>query len=260
MNFQSDKCKGMHCKMHNQVPSNYSYTLSGIELKYTCNEKDFGVLVIPHLNWNNQHRKLLNRASQRIGLLRRNCSFSKNIAHRKTLYLAISRSQFEHCSQIWRPVNKTNMEKFESMQKRAIKWIFDEDFCWYSKTEYYQKLRKLDILPMAQKFDMNDLTLFHKIFYYPTAHLCLPRYLQRKEVHDPLIHHNTRTAASSDELQLKCNVLPRINAFKFAFFFRSTQIWNQLPHNIRETKKCSIFKCKLKGYLWIKAEETYCSN
>ena len=65
--------------------------MSGTVLDITECEKDLGVVVSPNFKWNKQHRKLLGKASQKLGLLRRSCSFSKNLSHRKVLYIAIVR-------------------------------------------------------------------------------------------------------------------------------------------------------------------------
>ena len=165
--FHPNKCKVLKCTLKKQDGATFIYNMSGTTLEITDCEKDLGVMVTSNLKWNRQHRVLLNKASQKLGLLRRSCSFSRNLDHRKVLYLAIVRSQFEHCSQIWRPVKITQMDKFEALQKRGIKWVFGEDFTYYSKTEYFSKLKQLNILPLSLKFDLNDLVLFHKMFYKP---------------------------------------------------------------------------------------------
>ena len=128
------------------------------------------------------------------------------------------------------------------MQKRGIKWIFNEDFCYYSKTEYYSKLKKLDILPISFKFDFNDLVQFHKIFYRPTSFLTLPEYLEQNNRPDPLMTCYTRSMAVSDNLQFNCTIRPRIDTFKFSYFYRSSKSWNTLPLNIREIKNLESLK------------------
>ena len=54
------------------------------------------------------------------------------------------------------------------MQKRVIKWVFNEDFCSYTRLQYHEKVRQLDILPLIHQFNFNDLVLFHKILHQPT--------------------------------------------------------------------------------------------
>ena len=178
MKFNIDKCKVFKCSLlQNPANDERQYTMGGITLELAIDEKDLGVIMTPNLKWNKQHSKLLSKASQKLGLLRRNCSFSNNTVHRKTLYLAVIRSQFEHCSQIWRPVCKTQRDTFEALQKKSVKWIGNEDFCYFSKQQYFDKLKQLDILPLSIKFDFNDLIFFHKTFYFPTLFRHLPNYL-----------------------------------------------------------------------------------
>ena len=257
MIFHPDKCKVLHCSLkHNHSNGERQYTLGNTPLDPTYEEKDLGVIILPNLKWNRQHTKLLNKASQKLGLLRRNCSFSNNTNHRRILYLAIIRSQFEHCSQIWRPVSKTHIEKFEARQKKGIKWILNENFCYYSKEQYFDKLKSLDILPLDQKFDMNDLVLFHRIFYFPTPFLKLPNYLIQNNTRDQTSVYATRSSENSDDLQFKCNVFPRIDNFKHQFFYRAFEKWNALPFEIREMYNPAIYKTKLKEHLWTLAEYT----
>ena len=116
----SARLKTVRYPIKPQVTIAFQY---GTEFEYTNNEKDLGVQVVQSLKWNSQHEKLLNSANKRIGLLGRNCSVNRNVQQRKLLNLAIVRYQFEYCSQIWRPVHKTNLKKFEAMQKRDIKWV-----------------------------------------------------------------------------------------------------------------------------------------
>jgi hypothetical protein len=49
-------------------------------------------------------------------------------------YLAMVRSQLllEHCSTVWSPSSSTSIDKSENLQKRAIKWVFDEQYSSYS--------------------------------------------------------------------------------------------------------------------------------
>ena len=98
------------------------------------------------------------------GLTKRTCHFLINSKRKRTLYLTMVRSQFEHCSAIWRPVSATELNKFEVIQKNAIKWILNEEFISYSNNEtYLKKCMDIHILPISKHFDLRDLCLFHKI-------------------------------------------------------------------------------------------------
>ena len=86
-----------------------------------------------------------------------------NVRQKITFYLVIIRSLFEHCSSIWRPISSNQINKFEIVQKRAIKWIIGRQFDHLSDIELYEKEKKLDILPIRFKFLLNDLVLFYKM-------------------------------------------------------------------------------------------------
>ena len=59
----------------------------------------------PKLRLDNQLDRLCYKASQKLGMLRRNCFFVRDKRRARTLYLVIVRSLFQHCSIIWRPTN-----------------------------------------------------------------------------------------------------------------------------------------------------------
>ena len=64
--------------------------------------------------------------NQKLELTRWTCHFVYDQQRRRVLFLALVRSQFEHCSIIWRPQSETKISKLEALRKRAIKWILSE--------------------------------------------------------------------------------------------------------------------------------------
>ena len=91
--------------------------------------------------------------------------------------IALVRSQFENCSIIWRPHTKSLLDKFEAVQKLAIKWILSEEHFSYSPYHVYlSKCKEINLLPMSYLFDLNQLLFFHKIVYDMTP-VVMPSYL-----------------------------------------------------------------------------------
>ena len=179
--FNQKKCKVVSNSCKNKIFSmmsfyNFPYVLSGVLIDHNEYEKDLGVYIHERLSWSLQQNDLLAKAIQRFNLLRRTCHFVKNKSHKITLYLSMVHSLFEHCGCIWAPVSTTTLDKFKSIQKRAVKWIFCEQFYSYSEAYYMQKLIDLDILPMAQRFVQNDMILFFKILKGITP-IDLPSYV-----------------------------------------------------------------------------------
>ena len=71
------------------------------------------------------------------------CHFVTHSNRQRVLYLALVRSQFEHCSPVWRPCSSTLMNKFEVFQKKCLKWILSEQELSYSNEVYVRKCKQL---------------------------------------------------------------------------------------------------------------------
>ena len=159
MKFHPKKCKVISiCSRPSPLdilPNNrFYYCLGNVILEYADNEKDLGVIMTPNFTFNEQHEALLLKANQQFGLLKRTCNFVQDTKRRRALYLSLVRSQFEHCSPIWRPCNETAINKFENFQKRCIKWILSEEELSYNPYEiYFNKCREAKILPISLRFD-----------------------------------------------------------------------------------------------------------
>ena len=124
MCFNLLKCKAIPISLSQPVPNPFPYTLSDAVLEYVDCEKDLGVDITPKLLWNHQCNRLYSKACQKFGIVKRNGHIVVDSKSRRALYLSLVRSQFENCSVVWRPTTKSLMDKLESLQKRAIKWIF----------------------------------------------------------------------------------------------------------------------------------------
>ena len=141
----------------------FPYEMNDSLLDHVTSETDLGLSINMTLNWTQHQSIILSKALCEFNLLRRTCHFVKNPSKKRTLYLTIVRSLFEHCSPIWCPTQNSIACKFEPFQKRCIKWILNEQFHSYSESEYLKKLHKLKIMPFLNKFNFSDLNLFYKI-------------------------------------------------------------------------------------------------
>ena len=277
MKFHPNKCKvipiapprrGLQDLFNKIFPLNniFFYKLNGVELPYVEAEKDLGVHVTSNFSWNSQVEYLYSKASSRLGLLKRALHFVKCERQKRSFYLAIVRSQFEHCVQVWRPNSESMTDKLERIQRRAIKWILSEQDHSYSDVEYLMRLRDLDLLPMKYRFMFSDLVLFYDIYY---EHSCIelpehykpytnddlrsrlrniirpPDYLNSNETLDLQNLRKTK----NDELSLNCTIDVTSSIYKSSFFYRVVQDWNRLPSEVRSKENVDIFKESLIEYL-----------
>ena len=168
MKFHENKCKVLTVAnseplFMNVLPfTKYPYTLGNVILDYTNCERDLGIFVNERFDWQDHHNYIIRKAFQMIGLTRRTCHFVFDRGKKRSLYLALVRSNFEHCSNVWRPVNVVVTCKFESLQKQAIKWINGEEARSYSDELYALRCKQTDMLPLQQHIDLNDLLFFIK--------------------------------------------------------------------------------------------------
>ena len=76
MNFHPEKCKVL-CVTLKLKPCQFDYSLHDNILKLCDFEKDLGVYITPKLSWTKNCNELASKANQRLGLLKRSCSFTK---------------------------------------------------------------------------------------------------------------------------------------------------------------------------------------
>ena len=123
MTFHPSKCKVLSVSlrrfMYNILPfDRFSYELGDCILDYVEEGKDLGIIVTSKLNWEPQQQYIISKASRQLGLLRRSCHFIKNCTQKRSLYITVVRSLFEHCGEIWTPNVVVAEQKFEPIRKK----------------------------------------------------------------------------------------------------------------------------------------------
>ena len=178
-----------------------------------------------------------------------------NFQQKRVLYLALVRSQFEHCSVIWSPSSDAGFARLESIQRRAVRWILEEQQVNYDELTYLTKLQTLDILPIEFKLVHADLSLFHRIVY-KSIPIKLPHYLRQVRPEDL-----TRLRSDHrDTMQIVCEIEERLDVFKDSFFNRTYIFWNGLPANLRKVQNYDEFQVTLNEYLWTMLLEEFHSD
>ena len=121
MTFYPDKCKAL--SIYDFRPDfvkilpfpKQHYILNNTDIDFSECERDLGVLVNSSLRWEDHHTKILNKAHQMLGFTKRTCHFISDTRKRRSLYLSLVRSYFEHGIIIWRPVTETAISEFEQL-------------------------------------------------------------------------------------------------------------------------------------------------
>ena len=253
MVFHPSKSKVLSITNSNNSDNSFIYSIGARPIDYTDSEKDLGININGKLNWTEHCNAIYSKANQKLGLLKRTCSFVSNRTKRKALYLSQVRSQFEHCPIVWRPSSKTSVDRLESIQKRGIKWVINDIRESFSSVfNYYRICKELFILPISARFDLKDLTFFHAIFYDYSV-ISLPPYLKRFTVSRLRNSH-------FDSLSICTDVIPptpqNLNSeqsslgISKSYFYRAHLAWNHLPLELREIGSAGKFKVALTSHLW----------
>ena len=244
----------------NSQRENFVYAIDDNPIDYTDLEKDLGIHIHSKLDWSQHCNKLYSKASQRLALLKRTCNFTKNVSKRRAFYLCQVRSQFEHCTIVWRPSSATMTEKLESIQKRALKWVLKNEFMSLGDIRvYYQVCKKLNILPISVRFDLKDILFFHQIFYGMST-VSFPYYLRKYTGSRLRRCHLDNLCMVSDIAPKTPQNLTSVNTrnvgISKSFFYRAHILWNQLPYDVRAIGSPSIFKNRLLAHLWANINTT----
>ena len=247
MTFHPKKCKILsvaHNVFLDFLPFQtiFPYVMNNTLLDHVTSENDLGLLVHQKLNWSIQQASIISKALCQFNLLRRTCHFVKNQHKKRTLYLTIIRSLFEHCSPIWCPTLEAITNKFEPFQKRCIKWILNEQSLSYSQLDYFKKLYDLKIMPLSYKFTFSDLVLFYKICN-DLVPIILPDYVIKRT--------NTRSSDNGILFGLDTQYATSSKSvFTHSFFPRCISHWNTLPIDIRKAANYNEFHSKLVNHIW----------
>ena len=249
MKFNINKCHALTVTatnylqlLMNELPfSKFFYSLNDKIIDYTCEERDLGILVNPKFNFEDHRQAIITKAYQFLGLTKRSCFFVTDKRRKRSLYLSMVRSQFEHCSAIWAPKLQREIDSFEKIQKRAIKWILRQEYCSYSDVAtYYSKCKEVNILPLSKHFEVNDLIFFYKILN-KHIDIPLPPYIQ---------YYSGQSRLRSSRLDAHSFVFVQDNDSESSmrsplynsFFYRTIHYWNNLSLNIRNTESQTCFK------------------
>ena len=203
------------------------------------------------LDWHDHHSFILKKGNQMLGMTKRTCHFVFDRGKKRMLYLTLVRSNFEHCSTSWRPVDIVDIQKFEAIQKRAIKWINCEEGYSYTDELYAIRCKQADILPLQLHFELNDLVFFYKIIY-KLIPVSLPSYISPYTGDSRLrkAHMDSMSFVINNNTSITLDNVHSNSKFFKSYFYRTLHTWNKLPLNIRQSRSLVKFKLDVKNFLW----------
>ena len=227
------KCKIMHYGKSNPL-RNYEimdgYEL--IKLEKTEFERDLGVIISSNGKTNEQAWAAVSKATRILGLMRKTFRFFNKELF-KLLYPTFIRPHLEFASSAWNRMNKSDIKRIESVQRKATGMVLET-----RSLEYPDRLRELNLTTLELRRKRGDLIQIYKIF---------------NKIDDVNINigsvtnnrYNTRSHNFQIEKDLFVNCPLRNNSLPN----RSATTWNILPYEIVNAKSVNSFKARLDDYI-----------
>ena len=216
MDLNVTKCAIMSVT-HKRTPSSFDYTMDNQTVTRIGPDESadyLGVSINNKLTWNNHCTKVSSKASQTLGMLRRNIS-SCPTSVKAQAYQTLVRPKLEYASSAWSPHTNNDSKQIEAVQNAAAR------FC----TRDYQRTSSVSGMVSDLGWDslrirrlLHDVTLFYKI--------------QREFVRIPFPAQVTPAplqSTRSSHTFKKQVTYASIAAYKHSFFIRTIPVWNGLP-------------------------------
>jgi len=205
--------------------------IANTEVKACDVVKLLGVYIDKDMNFNYHISDLCKKAGRKINALSR-ISNTLDAKSKHIIYESFISSQFSYCVAVWNFCNVADIRKMEKLQKRALRYIYN-DFC-----AIYQDLLEKSNLSLLYVRRMK--TVLIQIF--KIIHKLGPIYL-----HDLLSLKEKCYNFRNDQIA----ELPRCKSKKYgfnSFRYEGAKLWNVLPNELKCIDNVKEFKQRI--YLW----------
>ena len=192
------------------------FNIDNNNIKCEDTVKLLGIDIDFMLNFDQQITNMCKKAARQLNVLLRLSKFL-SAENKILIYKSFIRSNFNYCPLVWHFCSKTNSDKLEKLQHRALRITFN-DF----SSNYETLLKKADM---------------------PTLHLSRIRSMAIEtfksiyKISPPCLHNLVTLKNSSYSFRYNNIVeVPNIKTDRYgrkSFSFEAAQVWNSLPNNIR---------------------------
>ena len=231
MKANPDKFQLMFLTRHGSV-ADEKIKIGNIEIKSTSSINVLGLELDNELKFTPHIDEICSQAGKQVNALKRIKNYLEK-GSKMIIYNSYVTSNFNHCSAVWMLTNKTNMEKLERTNKRAIRFAtnkFHENYENICKQE-----RQLNI---HRKCVKNTAVLMYKV-----RKGTVPSYVSE------LFKVQNLQYAIRDNNKF---VLPKYDTVKFgknSMRYYGVKLWNNIPIMIKTSPSLNTFKLAINTWL-----------
>jgi hypothetical protein len=211
-------------------------SVNGENLEHVDEYKYLGLHLDSHLDWNHHISHVAGKISKRLGVLKR-VRRHLNLFTAKMLYNALVLPMFDYCDVVLSNMNLSQLDRLQKLQNRGARILLGLD----SRSHVTDMMENLKWLNVKQRCELHTATMVYKI-----KNNIAPPYLTQLLSNEHSSHsYETRSTIRGD-----LNVPnARLKAKQRTFQYRGSNIWNELPINIRNAPSLNAFKSACTAFM-----------
>ena len=226
MTFNLDKCELIRIT-NAKLPILHDYNIQEKRIKTASSVKYLGVYIDEHLTWKDHINHIVSKANTSRAFLQRNI-YSCPRAVKEACYKMMVRSILEYAAIIWSPFTQSAINKLESAQRKAARFVCNN---YYRYSSVSDMLQLLDWPTLERRRLEARATMMYKILNN------LVQADRRDLIFNP---RNTR----GHPFHLR-HLPSRVNAYCHSFYPSAIRIWNNLPQSVISSTSIELFKYNL---------------
>ncbi|XP_050042851.1 uncharacterized protein [Dermacentor andersoni] len=207
-----------------------SYFMNSICIENVSTLKYLGVHLTSNLTWNDHIDEIISKANKTLGFIRRNL-YLANESTKLLAYTALVRSKIEYASIIWNPNQTYLINKLESLQNKAARFITKT----YSRTSSITAIKESLQLPSLEARRLLALlSHFHRLYHTPSSFTA--SHIKPPQKFFPRLDHPFKVRP----------MFARTNLLRQSPLFLAIHHWNKLPKEIASIRDHDSFVSNLK--------------
>jgi hypothetical protein len=231
LNFHPDKLKKL-CISRSEFQVERRYCVGGDLVKNVENEVDLGVCIDRDLNFDENRKLRIGKATRMVGAIRRAFRYLDAKTFVK-LYKSMVRCHMESAVPVWSPYLERDIKEMESVQIRATKMLPET-----KNLNYEQRLRLLKLPTLVYRRVRGDVIEMYKMLNGMYDEEVLPELKMRRD------HVAGGRANRGHTKQLFITRSKKEVRAKF-FTQRVAPVWNSLTEDIVSAPSVNAFKNRL---------------
>ena len=233
MQFNADKCKVMHHGNRNPCAT---YTMDGVELGVTKEERDLGIRVTDTMKPTRQCAVAAKSANFALSQLQRSFHFRRK-RDLVPLFKTFVRPKLEFGVAAWSPWTEADTKELEKVQERLIRMLSD-----VRGNDYGEKLKDAGLTTLKERRERGDAIEVFKVMRN-INNIDEKRWFNRVPDDARPLRSNT-LVEGGDEIRREVLEVERakLEVRKNFFVVRAAKAWNSIPEGVKNQRTVNGFK------------------